>query len=173
MNQNDGIHLWESNFPKYLSPEVHPFLDIIHFYHACYIPSQRSIVAPDQQVLFTITAEPINQMLQVQPSPNKTTLSIGDLLDLHVERNLPKIAQIFQTFIIEECHTPTDSPPYVATIFSKRGRQIITIISCILGYTTDEHVDEVVLTFLSIFSPGRPPTVIYNYFHFIIDKMHE
>ena len=45
--------------------------------------------------------------------------------------------------------------------------------SCILGYTSGEHVDEVVLAFLSIFSPGKPPVVIYNYAQFIADRMHE
>lgn len=48
LNQNDEIHLWESNLPKYLFPKVHPFPDIIHFSHACCIPSQRDIVAPKQ-----------------------------------------------------------------------------------------------------------------------------
>jgi len=123
--------------------------------------------------MFTITAESINQMLKVQPSPTETSLSIGGLLDLYTKLDLPKIAQIFQTFIIEECHTPIKSPPYAATIFYERGRQIITMLSCILGYTTDEHVDEVVLSFLSIFSLGMPHVVIYNYALFIADRMHE
>jgi len=162
-NQNDGIHLWDSNFPKYLFPKVHPFPEFIHFYLTCYIPSQRAIVTPDQQVLFTINAESINQMLQVRPSPNETPLSIGYLLDLYTKLGLLGIAQIFKTFIIEECHTPTDSPPYASTISSERGRQIITMLSCILGYTTNEHVDKVVLAFLSIFSPRKHPAIIYNY----------
>ena len=117
MNQNDDIHLWESNFPKCLFPELHPFPEIIHFFQARYIPSQRAIVTLDQQVLFTITAESINQMLQVQPSPNETPLSIEGFLDLYTKLDLPRIAQIFETFIKEECHTPTESPPYVATTF--------------------------------------------------------
>jgi len=41
------------------------------------------------------------------------------------------------------------------------------MLSCILGYTTDEHVDEVFLEFLSIFSPGKPLAIIYNYAQFI------
>jgi len=60
-------------------------------------------------------------MLRVQPSPNETPFSIGELLDLYTKLDLPIIAQIFQTFTIEECHTPTDSAPYAATIFSERG----------------------------------------------------
>jgi len=63
LNQNDDIHLWESNFPKYLFPQVYLFPKIIHFYQASYIPSERAIISPNQQILFTITTESINQML--------------------------------------------------------------------------------------------------------------
>ena len=80
-------------------------------------------------------------MLQIQPSPSETLLSIESLLELYIKLELPKKAQIFQTFIIEESHTPTDTPPYATTIFSERGKQIIIMLSCILEYTTDEHVD--------------------------------
>jgi len=173
LNRNDETHLWESNFPQYLFPQVHLFPGIIHFYQACYVPSQRAIVTLDQQVLFTITVESINKMLLIQPGPNETPLSIEGLLELYIKLDLPKKSHIFQTFIIEESHTLTDSPPYGATMFSERGRQIITMLSCILGYTTDEHVDEVVITFLSIFFPGKPPTTVYNFAQFIVDRIHE
>ena len=112
-------------------------------------------------------------MLQIQPSPNETPLSIGDLLDLYITLDLVKIRQIFQTFIIEDRHTPTDSPPYAATIFSETSRHIISMLSCILGYTLDEHVDEVILAFLSIFTPRKPLAIMYNYAQFIVDRMHE
>lgn len=88
-------------------------------------------------------------MLLIQSSPNETPLSIEGLLEIYNKLEIPKKDQIIQTFIIEESHTPTDSPPYVATFF-ERGRQIITILSCILGYTTDEHVMRFsLLSFLS------------------------
>jgi len=47
------------------------------------------------------------------------------------------------------------------------------MLSCILGYTIDEHVDEVVLAFLSIFYPGKPPTIVYNFSQFLADRIHE
>jgi len=40
---------------------------------------------------------------------------------------------------------------------------MITMLSFILGYTSDEHVDEVVLAFLSIFWPRKPLATMYNY----------
>lgn len=82
LNHAYDINLWESNSPKYKFPEVHPYPDIVNFCHACYIPSQRAILAPNHELLFGITAKSINQMLQVHPSPNMTPLSIGKLLDM-------------------------------------------------------------------------------------------
>jgi len=87
--------------------------------------------------------------------------------------DLPKRSQIFQTFILEEAHIPTDSAPYSTTIFSERARQIVTILSCVLGYTTDEHVDEPILAFLSIFCPGKPPAAVFNFAQFLADRIHD
>lgn len=94
-------------------------------------------------------------------------------MNLYITLDLVKIRQMFQTFIIEDCHTPIDTPPYAGTIFSETGRHIITMLSCILGYTTNEHVDEVILAFLTIFTPGKPLAIMYNYAQFISDRMHE
>lgn len=95
LNHTDGIGLWESNFPKYQFPQVRVFPDIVHMCHACYIPSQRAIMSPNQKVLFTITAESINEILQVQPSPNLTPLSTGDLLDQYTKLSPSRLSQIF------------------------------------------------------------------------------
>ena len=47
------------------------------------------------------------------------------------------------------------------------------MLSCILGYTSDEHVDEVIMAFLSIFTPGKPLAIMFDYAQFIADRMHE
>jgi len=59
-------------------------------------------------------------------------------------------------------HVPTEPPPYVATIFSPFGQDIVAMISCVLGYTTSEYIDEIILAFVSISTPGKPPTVMYD-----------
>jgi len=81
INHADDIDLWESNLPKYKFPQVHVFPEIVHQCHAYYIPSLRAIMSLDQKILFTITADSINEILQIQPSQNLTPLSIVDLLD--------------------------------------------------------------------------------------------
>lgn len=80
---------------------------------------------------------------------------------------------MFQTFIREGKHIPKDPPPYVATIFSPIFQDIVSMISSILGYTTSEYIDEIILAFMSIFTPGHPPAVMYDYAKYISDRMHE
>jgi len=64
---------------------------------------------------------------------------------------------LFQTFVVEEKHIPKDPLPYVSAIFSKWGYCIVTMISCVLGYTTSEYIDELILAFMSIYTPWQPP----------------
>jgi len=59
----DKIGPSESNLPKYQFPNVHVFLEIIHYCHANYDPTMRAVISPDQKILSTITAESINEML--------------------------------------------------------------------------------------------------------------
>ena len=95
-------------------------------------------MSPNQTILFTITVESINEMLQLQLGQNLTPISIGDLLDRFPKLTTTKLVEMFQTFIREEKHIPKDPPPYVATIFSPFGQGIVAMISRVLGYTTSE-----------------------------------
>lgn len=78
-------------------------------------------MSPDQTILFTITIESINEMLQLKPDQNITPLSTRDLLDRFPKIPLFKIAQLFQNFIMEEKHIPEDPPPYMSSYFSQLG----------------------------------------------------
>lgn len=46
------------------------------------------------------------------------------------------------------------------------------MLYCILGYTIDENVDELIVSFLSIFFPGKPPAAIFNFSQFLADRIH-
>ena len=112
-------------------------------------------------------------MLQLQLVKNLAPFSIGDLLDLFPKLNPIRLAQIIQTFIVKEKYTPKEPPPYVYTVFSTYGQGIVAMISSVLGYTTNEYIDEIILAFMSINTPGQPPTIIYGYAKFIADGMHD
>jgi len=112
-------------------------------------------------------------MIQIQPGQNLTPISIRDLLDRFPKLTTAKLVEMFQNFIREEKHIPKDPPPYVATIFSPFGQDIVAMISCVLGYTTSDYINEIILAFMSIFSLGEPLAVMYDYAKFIADKMHD
>lgn len=57
--------IWETNLPKYVVPLTHPGQDLIRLCQKYYVPDQRSIVNAGRYILFSITAESINEMLQL------------------------------------------------------------------------------------------------------------
>jgi len=62
-------------------------------------------------------------------------------------------------------------------LISDGGMNILTLtiamISSVLGYTTSEYIDEIILAFMSINTLGQPPAIIYDYAKFITDRMHD
>lgn len=47
------------------------------------------------------------------------------------------------------------------------------MVSCLLGYPSDQWVDEVILAFLSVFSAGDKPSLIFNYSQFLAESIHD
>lgn len=47
------------------------------------------------------------------------------------------------------------------------------MISNVLGYTISEFVDEIIIAFMSIYSLGQPPAIMFDYAKFMTDKMHD
>ena len=53
------------------------------------------------------------------------------------------------------------------------GRLILNMISSVMGFNTSEYVDNLTLVLLSIFTPGQPPAVKYDFSFIIADKIHD
>jgi len=47
------------------------------------------------------------------------------------------------------------------------------MISYVLGFRTSEIVDETIMALMSMFAPGQPPAVTYDYATYIANKIHE
>lgn len=94
LNHSNNIGLWESNVPKYQFPYVHIFLDMVHQCHANYNLNLRVVMSLDQIIFFTITAESINEMLQLQFEQNLTPLSIAELLERSTKMSSSKISRV-------------------------------------------------------------------------------
>jgi len=155
----------------YFLPSVHIFPDIIHQCCANYDPVHRAVMSPSQTVLFSITAESINEMIHFHSIEPLAPLSMGFLLEKASQLPNSEITRIAQMFMSPK-HQPKGPPPYLQTFFTEIGRLIVDMISSVLGFRTSEYVDDITLVLLSIFTPGQPPAVKYDYATFIANKIH-
>lgn len=67
---------------------------------------------------------------------------------------------------------PKSNPPYASGMFPDVVKQLVAIICYILGYHSDQWLDEAIIGFMSIFIIGQQ-TIILTYIHFIAEAMHE
>jgi hypothetical protein len=58
-------------------------------------------------------------------------------------------------------------------MFSTKGNEIISSLCALLGYYSDQWVDEPILGFLSIFSNDEKPTMQFDYSTFLDDNIHK
>jgi len=172
LNGSDILGLWESNLPMYFLPAVHVFPYIIHHCYANYNPTQRAVLSPSQEVLFSITAQSINQMLQFHSSHALTALSMGYLLEKVPQLSQAKLTRICQIFMHLE-YQPKGRPPYLQVLFIDIGKIIIDMIASIMGFNPREYVDEITLVLLSIFTPRKTPAIKYDYASYISNKIHD
>lgn len=116
LNHADKIGLWESNLSKYQFPSLHVFPKIVHYCQANYYPIMRAAMFPDQKVLFTITAESINEMLQLQPGENLTPLTFADRLTDFPSYLVPEVLKSSKLSLLKK-NTCQRTPLHVILLF--------------------------------------------------------
>jgi len=124
------------------------------------------------EIMITITNEAISKILQAKITKNSKPLLVDFLIDLYKKLTFPQREKIFEIYLPEDAQLPKTNPPYSYSMFPEVSKQIINIISYLLGYHSDQWVDEAIVGFLSIFINGEKP-VVFNYNEFIAEEMHE
>jgi len=102
-------------------------------------------------------------MLLILENNSLSFFSTTVLIDLYHKLTFPQRAQIFEIFLPEDAELPKKNPPYPTSMFPERSKHIISLVSCLLGYQTDQWVHESILGYLSIFSKENKPASMYNY----------
>jgi hypothetical protein len=87
-------------------------------------------------------------MLQIQRSDPVIMFSIESLNELYQKLSFPQRAHILEIFLPKDDQLPKKNPPYPSSILFFRDNQIISILCYLLGYLSDEWVDEPILGFL-------------------------
>ena len=111
-------------------------------------------------------------MLQLNHDLNNASLSIEDLTQLYLDLYFASKFKIFKIFWPTHVHVPKVNPPFDTFDFPSETRQIVSMLSFILGYNSDEFTDVAILGFLSTLSLGQPPSIVYNFAKFIAENMH-
>lgn len=94
-------------------------------------------------------------------------------MELYNKLTFPQGAQIFESFLPKNVELPRTSPPYPASIFPEMSKKVISMVTRLLGYYTDQWVDEIVLGFLSTFAVCKQPSLLFNYSQFLANEIHE
>jgi hypothetical protein len=173
LDQSDEIGLWESNIPLYIFPQIHHFPEFSLKSEAHYLPNHRVIVSSSGETLFTITPETIDHMMQIPRAKSFSPFTIEILTEIYQKLSFPQRAHIFYLFLPESAQFLKKNPPYHFSMFSAKGNQVISSLYCLLGYYSDEWVDEAILGFLSIFSTEEKATTQFNFSQFLADNIHK
>ena len=95
----DILGIWDSNLPIYNLPQVNPMPELIHRCQECYDPCQRAVVSPTGSILFHITPESINEMLQFHTAKPLTPLYMQNLIKKGTKLSNDQIIKINQLFV--------------------------------------------------------------------------
>jgi hypothetical protein len=112
-------------------------------------------------------------MLQVTRLDSLVPFNLEFLTELYQRMTFPQRAHIFELFSPPSSPIPTTSPPYSSSIFSTKGNQIVSAVCALLGYYSDQWLDEPILGFLSIFSNDEQPTTQFDYSTFLATNIHD
>ena len=93
------------------------------------------------------------------PKPQKkASAKIPQLEPSKIDKPTPALTaestEVFQTFCPTQVDIPKLNPPFDTFDFPSETRQIVSILSVILEYNSDEFTDVAILGFMSTLSPG-------------------
>jgi hypothetical protein len=117
--------------------------------------------------------ETIDQMMQIPRADFASPFNLEIITELYQKMTFPQRAQIFELFLPPSTQFPSTNPPYLSSMFSTKGNQIISSVCTLLGYYLDQWVDEPILGFLSIFSTNEKPTTQLDFSTFLANNIHK
>ena len=94
------------------------------------------------------------------------------MLDEGSKLSSTDIAAVAKKFMKADCQ-PSRPPPFSYANFNEVGKLLVDMLTSVLGFTTNEHVDETLLVMLFAYSLEKPPAMKYNYAKYIANKIHD
>ena len=104
---------------------------------------------------------------------NGTPFYYEALVEIYQKLDFAKRAQTLELFLAQDASLPKKNPPYPSSLFPERTKQITIFISYVLGYYSDQYVDEVIIGLLSIFYNDVKPSIVFNFIHFLAESIQQ
>jgi len=120
-------------------------------------------MAPIGHILFTVDVKSIMQMMQALIIEVTTPFSHEVLIEIYQKLDFLKRARTLELFMTDNTSLPRKNPPYSSFVFPDRTRYVVIVLSYLLGYYSDQSMDEVIIAFLSILSIESKPSVLFNF----------
>ena len=98
-------------------------------------------------------------MMKISRVESHAPLTIEVLIEMYQNLSFPQRVQTFELFLPQDAQFPKKNPPSHSSMFLEKGNQIISFLCCLLGYFSEEWVDEPIFVFLSIFSIEEKSTI--------------
>jgi hypothetical protein len=112
-------------------------------------------------------------MMQIPRVESPSPFIIEVITEMYQNFSFLQRVHIFEFFLPQNAQFPKKNPPYHSSMFSEKGNQVISSLCCLLGYYSDEWVDNPILGFLPIFSVKGKDTTRFDYNSFLAENMHE
>lgn len=108
---NNDLGLWDSLLPQFIFLQTYYFPEFVTWCQFRYIPSQRTVVAQNGEIFFSINGHLISEMLQIQNPNHMQPFHRDFLMEMYNKSDLPPRAKIFETFLLENAQFPKTNPP--------------------------------------------------------------
>ena len=117
LDKSDDLGLWDSNIPHFIFPHTHSAPEFVRRCQAWYMSNQRTIISPTEEILVTINAQTIEQMMQAPTTENATPFSQEELIEIYQKLDFSKRAQTLKLFMTENVPLQKKNPPFPSSIF--------------------------------------------------------
>jgi hypothetical protein len=135
--------------------------------------NHRAIVSSSGETLFFITPEAIDQMMQIPTTESASPFNHETIIELYQNNLLIKELRYLNCSSNRMLSSPSQIPRILTPCSQKRETTVISSLCCLLGYFSDEWVDEPILGFLSIFSTQEKTTTQFNYNTSLAENIHK
>ena len=112
-------------------------------------------------------------MMQAPVVEENILFSYETLTALYQKLDFSSRSKTLELFMATDTPFPKNNPPFPPSTFLDRTQHIVTVLSYLLGYHSNQWIDESMIGFLSILSSDSKPSIMFDFSQFLEDSIHD